>query len=130
MCKVIYLFFLLALTIGCADGFGGGGSNTLINQIPSPDGTLKALFFGRTGGATVGDSYRISIVPTADTLDQADLGNTFVFDDNHGAARLFVDSVTVRWRSRDTLEITYGDKLRTFAQEKKIGNVVVVYKTL
>jgi hypothetical protein len=128
MSKVIYSLFLLSVVIGCTDGFGGGGSNSLIKQLPSPDGTSKALFFRRTGGATVGDSYRISIVSTGDTLEQADLGNTFVFDDNHGEARLSFDSMAIRWKSGDTLEISYSDKLRTFAQQKKVGNVAVVYK--
>ena len=129
MSKVLYLLSLLVLAVGCMGGLGGGGSNTLIKQLPNPGGTSKALFFERTGGATVGNSYRVSIVPSEDTLDQADLGNTFVFDDNRGEARWFVDSLFFNWKSSDTIQITYSDKLRTFAQEKKVGNVVIVYET-
>lgn len=127
MKKLLYLFRITILTEGCFDGLGGGGTSIALKRFPSPDGSTDAILFERQGGATTSNTLRVSLLTSADSLDKTDLGNTFVVDSNHGEGVLSENTVRLKWKSNDTLEISYSKNLRHFAQENKVGKVTVLY---
>jgi hypothetical protein len=61
-------------------------------------------------------------------LTNDEVGNTFTVDANHGATWLTDNSINLIWKKKDTLQIVYDKKLRTFIMESKVGNVKVIYK--
>jgi hypothetical protein len=82
----------------------------------------------REAGATVADSYQISIIGYKTEFDTTSVGNAFSVDDNRGKTYLNPKAINLNWLSSDTIEISYDKNLRTFIQERLVGNVTVVYK--
>lgn len=107
----------------------GDGTDRIIKEIPNNKHNKKAVLFLREAGATVGDSYQLSIVDYKETFDTTAVGNTFTFDDDHGKARLDPKCIDIKWPSNDTVELRYDKMLRTFIQEKAVDGVTIVYKT-
>ena len=73
--------------------------NEIKQQIPSPDGALKAVIFQRDCGAATGFSTQISLLPVNAALPD-DGGNVFV--ENKG------DAVSVQWRDNGHLQIRHA----------------------
>jgi hypothetical protein len=61
------------------------GSNEAPSEHPSPDGEWKYVTFDRNCGATTGSNLQVTVLPAAARLPN-EAGNTFIADDNHGAA--------------------------------------------
>jgi len=131
MLKFSIAIFILMLTLNSClfpDGLGGGGSDTLLKQSSNKQKNKKVVLFLRQSGATVGDSYQVSIMDYNENFDTSEVGNTFTVDDNHGKTGLDSTSVNFNWLSNDTLQIDYDNNLRTFSQETYLQKIVIVYK--
>jgi len=101
--------------------------NRVIHEYPSPDGKRIAILFERDCGAGTDFSQQISILtPGAKPTGG---GNTFVSDDNHGAARKGSDGtyVALRWLSAHDLLIGYEAGARTFKKVTNLDGVDIVY---
>ncbi len=123
------IIFLLACCLTACDGLGGGSSTTLVRETPNPAGDKKAIVFTKFGGATVANSYQVSITDRKHTLEGDDVGNVFTIDDDHGVAHLDSASIDLAWRGNDTLLIAYDGKARTFIQDALVAGVAVIYRT-
>ena len=106
----------------------GDGSDTVIKQSINERHDKKAILFLREAGATVSDSYQVTVMDYGDKFDTTEVGNAFTVDTDHGKTWLDSASINFTWRSNDTLQIDYDKKLRTFIQEKKVDDVTIIYK--
>jgi hypothetical protein len=88
----------------------------------------KAILFLKEAGATVADSYQVTVCDNDHTLAKGEVGNTFTVDTNHGETSLDTASINFTWVGNDTLQIDYNRKLRTFIQEKNIDGIKIIYK--
>lgn len=107
----------LASSLACTDG---GCANTILRDLPSPDGRRHAVVFERDCGATTGFSTQISILPRARIPSGG--GNVFTADTDHDAAPAGPGggpAVAVRWLDRRTVEIRYHPKARVFTREAR-----------
>lgn len=125
--KNLRLLFIPLLLSGCFN-LAGDATNTVIRQSSNRLHTHKAFLFLREGGATVADSYQISVLNYNDKFDTTAVGNTFVVDGDHGKAELNTESVDLKWLSDDSLLITYDGKLRQFLQKRKAEDITIIYK--
>lgn len=89
----------------------------------SPDGGWKYVTFDRNCGATTGSNLQVTVLPAAARL-RNEAGNTFIADDNHGAAGSIAQ---VEWLAPHTLQITYSSKSRVFKKESRTGSVEIRY---
>ena len=106
----------------------GDGTNTFVKESSNKIRDKKAVLFLRQAGATVGDSYQVSIMDNNDEFDKSEVGNTFTVDTNHGETWLNSNSISFIWLRNDTLQIEYDKKLRTFVQERIVNGVYILYK--
>ncbi len=125
---VMTLFILTFAFTSCAPLGDEAGTNTLIKEGSNQLHYKKAILFLKESGATVADSYQVTIVGNSHKLDKTEVGNTFTVDTNHGDTRLDQASIGFTWLAEDTLQINYDKKLRAFLRKKKINGVVIVYK--
>jgi len=119
------LWLIVALS-GCLDL--GDSTNSLIKDMPNIAHTKKAILFLKEAGATVANSYQLSVVDYDKEFDKSTNGNTFIVDDDHGSAWLNPKWVELTWKTNDTLLIIYNKKLRTFLQHSKVEGVVIIYR--
>ena len=82
----------------------------------------------REAGATVSDSYQVTVTDYNNRFDTTEVGNTFTVDTNHGKTWLDSASINFTWRSSDTLQIDYDKRPRTFIQEEKVDDVTIIYR--
>ncbi|BAU55213.1 hypothetical protein [Mucilaginibacter gotjawali] len=122
------IFILMSVLSSCLT-LGDDESNKLIKESANKIHTKKAILFLREGGATVGDSYQVSLVDCKSAFDTTVVGNTFTVDDDHGKARLYPASINFKWLTDNNIEISYDKRLRTFIMEQSVNGVKVVYKT-
>jgi hypothetical protein len=119
------LFAAVMICSGCSDVC----QNTVASRSVSPDGQHGAILFQRDCGATTGCSTQISVLDTGGNPSGS--GNTFIADDDHGAAR--VGDWGGSWAetkglSADRLLVRYAAKTRLFKQNKRVSNVSIVYQ--
>ena len=124
--NILALLLIFALS-GCLD-LADGAQTTLIKESGNHSKKKTALLFLREAGATVGDSYHVSITDYDHILLKAEVGNTLTVDNDHGKTVLSPGSIDLSWKSNDTLEIGYDKKLRTFTQNSPVDGVVILYK--
>ena len=84
--------------------------------------------FLHEAGATVSDSYQVTVTDYNNKFDKSKVGNTFTFDTDHDKAPLDSTSINFNWLSNDTLQIDYDKRLRTFIQEKNVQGVTIIYQ--
>lgn len=89
----------------------------------SPDKKWKFVTFARNCGSTTGSNKQISVIPASDSLPNS-AGNTFVGDDNHGAAAFVARA---EWVSPDTIQIVVSSKARIYKKEQLVGAVHIEY---
>ena len=77
--------------------------NNIIYQTRDYEGIRNAILVIKSSGATVGDSYQISILPS--------------------------QNIKLMWVGHDTLRITYNKKLRVFKSITKTSDAIIVYDT-
>jgi hypothetical protein len=119
------LLATLMICSGCSDAC----KNTAASRRVSPDGKHVALLFQRDCGATTGFSTQISVLDAGD--NPAGSGNTFIADDDHGAARVGSwdgSWAETKWLSADRLLVRYAAKSRLFKQNKRVSDVNIIYQ--
>jgi hypothetical protein len=128
MLKFTATIFILTFTLTSCSSLSDTGTNTLIKESSNKRHDKKAILFLKEAGATVADSYQVTVCDNDHTLDKGEVGNTFTVDTNHGETFLDTASINFTWFGNDTLQIEYDKKLRTFIQEKKSQGVTIIYK--
>jgi hypothetical protein len=124
----VFGLFILALAVSSCYSLSDGGSNTLVKESTNNVHSKKAILFLREAGATVANSYQVSIIDYKTKFDTVAIGNTFTADDNHGKANLNPGAVNFKWLSDDTVEISYNKNLRTYIQKRTMDGVAIIYK--
>jgi|SRR5690242_9100714 len=122
----LLIFILLVILSSCFDL--ANRHDTLIKQSSNKSHNKKAILFLMEGGATISDSYQVSIVDYYEPFDSTQVGNTFTVDTNHGYTGLDSTSIDLTWLSYDTLLIDYDKRLRTFIKKIKVNGVSIVYE--
>jgi hypothetical protein len=125
--KFISTIFLSILTLTSCLSLGGG-ADTVIKENSNKQLNKKAILFLHEAGATVGNSYQVTVMDYNDKFDTTEVGNTFTVDNDHGKTWLDSASINFTWLSNDTLQIDYDTKLRTFIQEKRVLGVIIIYQ--
>ena len=125
--KLIQTILILVFTLTSCLSLGDG-SNTIIKESANKRQDKKAVLFLRQAGATVSDSYQVTVMEYDTKFDTTSVGNTFTVDTDHGKTFLDSTSIDLSWLSNDTLEIIYNKKLRTFVQKMKVAGVTIIYK--
>ncbi|HWB85680.1 MAG TPA: hypothetical protein VG675_16165 [Bryobacteraceae bacterium] len=104
-------------------------SNQIVKEVPSPDGTKKAIIFVRDCGATTGFSTDVSVINANETLPSS-AGNVFIADANHGGVPLAKNNaldVNAVWTSANRLVIHYPAGARNFLQDPARAGVAIQY---
>src|ERR1700743_860649 len=122
-----FIFIVVPIMSSCFSLLGDG-SNILVKESANNKHSKKAVLFLREAGATVANSYQVSITNYKTEFDTVTIGNVFTVDDDHGKANLDPKAINFNWVSDDTIEISYDKDLRTFIQEKNIDGVTIIYK--
>jgi hypothetical protein len=102
--------------------------NTVISELPSPDGSRKAVLFERSCGATTGFSSQVSILKPHETASTS--GNALIVDTDHGAApagRWGGPPIDMQWTGARELLLSYDARTRVFEQKSKVGDVAIRY---
>jgi len=129
---------LLVIFGGCAALLERLGADmcatTVIDQLPSPSGKLKAVVFQIDCGATTGFNSHVSIVPAdTDTSKKNSLPQSFfAVDGNHGqapAGKGGGPEVLISWKGDDHLEIQHHNLVRVIRTESKSKGVAIDYTT-
>lgn len=123
--RILVAILAATLLSGCWDD---GCGNSIIQDLPSPDGHRHAVVFERDCGATTPFSTQVSIVPSV--RDARGSGNVFTADTDHGKAPSGPGggpAVGVRWIDRRTLEIRYHPAARTFGREVRHDDIDIRY---
>lgn len=94
------------------------------------EGLKNCIFFIKSGGATVGDSYQISVLPYQDKLKDSDTGNIFIADDHDRSISSDTSRVNFEWISFDTLKVSFDKRLRVFKKITETRDVKIVYDSL
>jgi hypothetical protein len=105
------------------------GTNTLIKELSNKSHNKKAILFLKEAGASVSDSYQVTITDINHILDNNEVGNTFTVDTDHDNTHLDKTSIKLTWLSGSILQIDYDKRLRAFIQEKSISGVSIIYKS-
>ena len=127
MLKLSFKIFVLTLAFSSCNLLGDD-SNTLVKESANVGHDKKVFLFLREAGATVSDSYQVTIADFENKFDKSEIGNTFTVDTDHGKTWFNSSSINFTWLANDTLQIDYDKKLRTFIQEKKVRGVTIFYK--
>jgi hypothetical protein len=125
--KVCLPMLALLACSGCSDAC----QNTVASRSLAPDGALAAVLFQRDCGATTGFSTQISILRPDDQPTGG--GNTFIADDDHGAARVGSwdgSWAEAKWLAPNHLLIRYAAKSRLFKRNDSVSGVKITYQVV
>jgi hypothetical protein len=116
--KVVPLVLLLLVVslVGC----GTTCDNAVLSQAVSPSGSLKAVAFSRTCGATTSVNVQVSILRAGSTLQDGE-GSALIAD---GA-----ELGSLKWKGEDTVEVTFSKEPRVFKLNPVDGVRVVTSAT-
>jgi len=128
MLKLTAAIIVLTCTLTSCLSLSDAGTNTFIKQSSNKRQDKKAILFLKEAGATVADSYHVTVCDIDHTLDKGEVGNALTVDTNNGATFLDTASINFTWLGNDTLQIDYDKKLRALIQEKKVDDVTIIYK--
>jgi hypothetical protein len=104
--------------------------NRILQELPDPTGTTKAVIFQRSCGPFGGTSTQISVLPMSTQWLIAG-GNTFSADTADGSAPALPSGgppVVVTWANPQELYVTYDSRVRVFQAEKQINNISISYE--
>ena len=116
--KPIFILFLIFIDSSCLN-LKDENQIKIIYQKNDYEGIRDAILFIKSGGATVGDSYQISIVPNFTLLKKSDTGNIFICDYPNKRIPDDTSVVNLKWIGYDTLKITYKIGARIFKANTK-----------
>lgn len=129
---------LIVITGGCLawlDRLSAGlCAQTIIEQVPSPSGKLKAIVFQIDCGATTDFNSHVSIVRSnAAVSSKSELPKSFfVIDTNHGQApegKEHGPEVRLKWLSDEHLDIQHHELARVIRAETSSDTVQINYAT-
>jgi hypothetical protein len=107
--------------------------NQILGSYPSPGGLKKVVLFVSDCGATTAFFVHASIMAPAEELHNADRGNIFVADGNHGAAaeynRIGGPAIKIAWTDGNELEIRYSQGARIFLEIPQFGETHISYSS-
>lgn len=136
---VLWLLTAAIVTIGgCAalldHLFSGMCATTVIDQVASPSGELKAVVFQIDCGATGGFNSQVAIVSADKDVSGKDAlpKSFFAADADHGKApegKAHGPEVRLNWLSDSRLEIQHHELARRIRAEKSSKGVTVDYRT-
>jgi hypothetical protein len=104
-------------------------ANESLFEVPSPDGTLKAIVFQRDCGATTGFSTQISILKTNQSLPN-ESGNLFVADTDRGRVPSGPGGgpeVRVTWIAPRSLRVAHHQDARVYLANHNASGVSAEY---
>jgi len=104
--------------------------NEVVKERTDYEGIKNCILFIKSGGATVGDSYQISIVPYQDKLKDSDTGNIFIADDHDGSISSDTSRINFEWLSFDTLKVSFDKRLRVFKMITETKDAKIIYDSL
>lgn len=128
---VLPVVVAIALLVGSLSALTGGCANDIVQRVDSPGGEHSAVLFRRECGRGTGFSTQVSVLDRGEK--PSDGGNTFVTDDDHGAATLAswgAPWAEVSWLSPSRLLIRYDEKARVFAAEASVAGVAMAYQAI
>jgi hypothetical protein len=106
-------------------GAGSGScSDTVLREVPSPSGRLKAVLFERDCGSTTGFNRHMQILRPSESLQD---NSPFAIDDDHGSSTL---DVHMRWDGDAHLIVSRGAQARVFHEDTQVRGVAVAYEAL
>ncbi|MBX9782615.1 MAG: hypothetical protein K2X48_04890 [Chitinophagaceae bacterium] len=123
-----FFFFAIFILHSCIDL--SDNKNEIVKRSSDYKGIKNSILFIKSGGATVGDSYQISILSYQDKLKDSDIGNIFIADDHDSAISSDTSRVNFVWISFDTLKVSFDKRLRVFKMETKMKDATIVYDSL
>jgi hypothetical protein len=126
MVKLILPFLILTFA-SCSLLSDDTGINTIIKESSNTIHSKKAFLFLKEAGATVSDSYQVTITDNSPILSNSEVGNAFTVGTNHSDSRLDKTSINFTWLGDSILQIDYDKRLRVFIQEKKVNGVAIIY---
>jgi hypothetical protein len=138
--KIVLGLFTLAIATfgGCIvlldHLFSDMCATTIIDQVASPSGKLKAVIFQFDCGATSDFNSHVAIVPgNKDTTEKDALPSSFfAADRDHGRApegKEHGPEVRLSWLSDSRMEIQHHELARIIRAEKSSKGVAVDYRT-
>ncbi len=109
-------------------------ATTVIDQVASPNGKLKAVVFQIDCGTTSDFNSQVAIVPWNKDVSQKDAlpKSFFVADRNHGRSpegKEHGPELRLNWLSNSSLEIQHHELARIIRAEKSSKGVAVDYRT-
>ena len=122
---VVFLLFILSSCIALTNN-----TNEILKERADYEGIKNCILFIKGGGATVGDSYQISIVPYQNKLKDSDIGNVFIADDHDGGISSDTSRINFEWLSFDTLKISFDKQLRVFKMITETKDTKIIYDSL
>jgi hypothetical protein len=123
-----FFLFILVILQSCIDI--ANSENEIVKQRRDYKNIRNCILFIKNGGATVGDSYQISILSFQDKLSDSDTGNIFVADDRNGSISSDTSRINFEWIGLDTLNINFDKSLRVFKMKTKASDVTIIYDSL
>lgn len=107
---------------------------TVIDQVTSPNKTLKAVLFQRDCGATTGFNSQVVIVASNKDISQKNAlpESFFIADtgrDSAPAGKGGGPEIRLNWQSETQLQIQHHEFARLFKAETSSKSVAVNYKT-
>jgi hypothetical protein len=113
------LLLMLPLAVTALACVAGTCDNTVVRRLASPDGTLEAVLFQRSCGATTGFSTQVSVIVRGQELPRRE-GNLFIADRDHGkapAARWGGPPTELLWQEGNRLVVRYAVEARVLRQD-------------
>lgn len=137
---ILWLFGTLILIFGgCAvlldHLFADMCPTTIIDQVASSNGKIKAVLFQIDCGATTDFNSHVAIVPSnTDTSQKNSLPKSFfAADGNHGRAPAGNGGgpeVRLRWQADNLLELQHHNLVRVIRADAKSEGVTIDYQTI
>ena len=118
---VILLVLLIVLWANLNSMISENCTNRIISEVPSPDGSLKAVIFQRDCGIDTVVSTHVSLLPAAETLPNRK-GNVFITE---GRAKWVQAGVV--WTSPTALALSHKSLQKQLRRESSLMGVTVSY---
>lgn len=124
--RIVYCLTVLIILHSC-DIFDASKNEIIVEEYDFTR-NHKAVLFVKPGNATTDNSIHLSITDRDDKIKDSQTGNVFVADSDYGKAKIDSKCVTLKWKSNDTLIVSYDSKLRIFNQQTIMKGLVVTYE--
>lgn len=123
--RAVVLLFILSSCLDLSDT-----ANEIVKKRADYEEIKNCILFIKSGGATVGDSYQISIVPYQNKLKDSDTGNIFIADDHDGSISAGTSRIDFEWVSFDTLKVSFDKRLRVFKMITETKDAKIIYDSV